>query len=118
MTDPLKAKSSERHPTNNQSGSSSQPGSSATTKPKGSNSPGRKGKAKRSNSPPGSPIGKVMSVQADPFTQWFNHWPACEEPWNVVCAIVNSIMRIPNDVSLWISLTEEEKAHLLSQLQG
>ena len=71
IPDPLK--SIERPSTNNQSGKSNQSDGSTTTKPKGSNSPGRKRKSKKSSSPPSSSAGKVMSVQADPFSQRFNH---------------------------------------------
>ena len=59
-----------------------------------------------------------MPIQSDPFLKQFNHWPACEETWNAVLAISNSVMSSPNDTPLWSALTPEQQAHLFTQWQG
>ena len=74
-------------------------------------------KGRNKKTPSNSP-GKVMSVQADPFSRSFDHWPASEETWDVVFAVSNSILKSQHDVPLWANLTPEQKAHLFVQWHG
>ena len=62
-------------------------------------------------------VGQVMSV-SDPFVCQFDHWPASEEVWPVVCAITNHSLRQPHLPPLWCELSPEERAHLFYHWYG